>query len=137
MLFQLDLLTQTIILVVSATIGISFILFAVGTYMMQRYAKSKKWDDSYKLALKINIIWLVSSLLVGIPISAFAGDEVLIDILRFGINMVVGIIVVMKLYKKTLGESVPFVLAIQIILFIVAILFGYIFNGIIAFIVLS
>lgn len=137
MLFQSGIPTLTIILVVSATIVISFILFAVGTYALQRYAKSKKWDESYKLALKINILWLISSLLIGIPISMFAGDNVLIDILRFGINMVVGIIMVKKLYKKPLGESAPFVLMLQIILFIIAILFGYTFNGIIAPIVLS
>ena len=134
MLFQFDLLTSTIILVVSATIGVSLILFAVGTYMTQKYAKSKTWDDSFKLALKINLIWLISSLSIGIPVSILAGDTVLIDMLRFGINMVVGVILVMKLYKKTLGESIAFVLLIQIILYIAAILLGHLFNGIIAFI---
>jgi len=137
MLFQLDLLTLTILLVVLAAIGTSFILFIAGTFMMQRYAKSKTWDDSYKLALVINLIWLVSSLFVGISISIFAGDNALIDIIRFGINTVVGIIVVMKLYKKTSGESIHFVLVLQIILFIIAIIFGYIFNGIIALVVLG
>ncbi len=137
MLFQLDLLTLTIILVVSAAIGTSFILLIAGTYMTQKYAKSKTWDDSYKLALVTNLIWLVSSLLVSIPISIFAGDKALIDIIRFGINVVAGIMMVMKLYKKTPGEAVQFVLLLQIILFIIAIIFGYIFNGLIAFIVLS
>ena len=134
MLFQLDLLTSTIILVVIAVIGTSLILFAAGTMIMQMYASSKTWDDSYKLALKINLIWLISSLSIGIPVILLAGDTVLIDMLRFGINMVVGVILVLKLYKKTLGESIAFVLLIQIILYIMAILFGYLFNGIIAFV---
>ena len=137
MLFQFDLLTLTILLVVIAAIGTSFILFIVGTFMMQKYAKSKTWDDSYKLALETNLIWLVSSLSVSIPISFFVGDEAFIDIIRFGVNMAVGIIVVRKLYKKTATESFHFVLVIQIILFIIAIIFGYIFNGIIALVVLG
>ncbi len=137
MLFQLDLLTLTILLVVLAAIGTSIILFIVGTYAMQRYAKSKTWDDSYKIALVINLIWLVSSLSVIIPISIFVGDEGFIDLIRFGINTVVGVIMVMKLYEKTFGESVQLVLMLQIILFIMAILSGYIFNGIIAFAVLG
>lgn len=137
MLFQLDLLTLVIILVLIATIGTSFILFIAGTFMMQKYAKSKTWDDSYKVALKINLLWLVSSLIVGISISLFAGDTALIDFLRFGINMVVGILMVKKFYKKTTAESIPFVLVLQIILYIIAIIFGNIFNGIIAFVVLS
>ena len=97
---------------------------------MQMYAKSKTWDESYKLALKINLLWLVSSLIVGISISLFAGDTVLIDFLRFGINMVIGIIMVKKIYKKTIAESLPFVLVLQVILYIIAIIFGNIFNGI-------
>ncbi len=128
MLFQLDFLTYVIILVLIATIGTSLILFAAGTYMMQMYAKSKTWDDSFKLAVKINLIWLASSLVVGISISLLTGDTVLIDFLRIGINMVVGIILVKKLYKKTLLESVSFVLVIQIVLYIIAIIFGNIFN---------
>ena len=98
--------------------------------MTQWYAKSKTWDESYKLALKINLIWLASSLVVGILISLLAGDNILIDFLRFGINMVVGIIMVKKLYKKTPTESLSFVLMLQIILFIIAIILGNIFNGI-------
>ena len=128
MLFQLDFLTYVITLVLIATIGTSLILFAAGTYMMQMYAKSKTWDDSFKLAVKINLIWLASSLVVGISISLLTGDTVLIDFLRIGINMVVGIILVKKLYKKTLLESVSFVLVIQIVLYIIAIIFGNIFN---------
>ena len=130
MLFQLDFLTLVITLVLIATIGTSFILFIAGTSMMQMYAKSKTWDESYKVALKINLIWLVSSLVVGISISLLAGDTAIIDIFRFGINMVVGIIMVKKFYKKTTTESIAFVLVLQIILYIIAIIFGNIFNGI-------
>ena len=130
MLFQSDQLILAITLVLVATIATSFILFLAGTFMMQWYAKSKTWDDSYKLALKINLIWLASSLVVGISLSLLAGDIILIDFLRIGINMVVGIILVKKLYKKTTGESIAFVLLLQIILYILAIIFGNIFNGI-------
>ena len=137
MLFQFDLLTLTILLVVLAAIGTSFILFIVGTFMMQKYAKSKTWDDSYKLALETNLVWLVSSLAVSIPISIFLGDEGFTDLIRFGVNVALGIIVVKKLYKKTPTESFQVVILLQIILFIIAIIVGYIFNGIIAFVVLS
>ncbi len=130
MLFQSDLYILAITLVLSATIATSLILFLAGIYMMQRYAKSKNWDESYILALKINLIWLASSLVIGILISLFAGDTVIIDFLRIGINVVVGIIMVNKLYKKTTEESISFVLALQVILFILAIIVGNIFNGI-------
>ena len=137
MLFQLDLLTLTIILVVFAAIGTSLILFITGTFITLKYAKSKSWDESYKLALETNLVLLVSSLAVSIPISIILGDEGFTDLIRFGVNMVLGFIVVKKLYKKTPTESFQFVLMLQIILFIMAIILGYIFNGIIAFVVLN
>jgi len=130
MLFQSDLFILAITLVLIGTIATSLILFLAGTYMMQRYAKSKAWDESYKIALKINLIWLALSLVIGISLSLFAGKTVLIDFFRIGINTVVGIIMVNKLYKKTTEESMSFVLALQVILFILAIIFGNIFNGI-------
>ena len=136
MLFQLDLLTLTIILVVFAAIGTSLILFITGTFITLKYAKSKSWDESYKLALETNLVLLVSSLAVSIPISIILGDEGFTDLIRFGVNMVLGFIVVKKLYKKTPTESFQFVLMLQIILFIIAIIVGYIFNGIIAIVVL-
>jgi len=137
MLFQLDLVTLTIILVVISTIGTSVILFIAGTFMTQMYAKSKNWDESYKLALVTNLIWLILNLSISIPINIILGDEGFIDLIRFGVNVVVGVIVVMKLYKKTVGESIYIVLMLQIISFIIAIILGYIFNGIIAFVVLG
>ena len=136
MLFQLDLLTLTIVLVVIAAIGTSLILFIAGTFMTLKYAKSKSWDESYKLAFETNLVLLVSSLALSIPISIILGDEGFTDLIRFGVNMILGFIVVKKLYKKTPTESFQFVLMLQIILFIIAIIVGYIFNGIIAFVVL-
>ena len=137
MLFQLDLVTLTIVLVVIAAIGTSLILFIAGTFITLKYAKSKSWDESYKLALETNLVLLVSSLAVSIPISIILGDEGFTDLIRFGVNMVLGFIVVRKLYKKTPTESFQFVLILQIIVFIMAIILGYIFNGIIAFVVLN
>ena len=137
MLFQLDLLTLVITLVLIATIATSLIMFTVGTYAMQMYAKSKTWDDSFKIPLKINLVWLVSSLVVGISFSLLAGDTILIDFFRLGINLVVGIILVKKLYEKTLLESASFVLLIQIILYIIAIIFGNIFNALNLYIVVG
>lgn len=127
MIFQLDYAT-VITFVLISFLGISLILFIAGTYIMQMYAKAKKWDDSFKIPLKINIIWSVISLAIGIPISFMYGDQVFIDYIRFGVNMIVGVIFAIRYYKKDRVESIQFILIIQFLLFIIAVVFGYIFS---------
>ena len=127
MIFQLDY-TTVITYVLISFIGISLILFIAGTVIMQFYASSKKWDDSFKPSLKINLILLAISLVVGIPLSLFYGDSVFIDFVRFGINMIVGVIFAIRYYKKDRGESIVFILIIQFILFIVAVIFSNVFS---------
>ena len=127
MIFQLDYATVITFVLVSY-LGISLILFIAGTYIMQMYASSKKWDDSFSIPLKINIIWLIITLAIGIPLSFFVGDTIFIDYMRVAINTIVGLILVMRYYEKEWGESIQLVLVTQVILFIIAILFGSIFG---------
>jgi len=127
MIFQLDLPTAITIVVV-LYLTVSLISFIIGTYIMQIYASIKKWDDSFKIPLKINLIWLVISLAIGIPLSILFGDNVLIDFVRFGVNMIIGVMLTMRYYKKDKGEAIQFTLFIQIVLFLLAVIFGYFFG---------
>lgn len=127
MIFQLDYET-VITFVMISFLGISLILFIAGTYIMQMYASSKKWDNSFNIPLKINIILSAINLAIGIPLSLLYGDQVFIDYIRFGVNMIVGVILAIKYYKKEKGESIQFILIIQFILFVIAVVFGYIFS---------
>ena len=127
MIFQLDLPTAITIVVV-LYLTVSLISFIIGTYIMQIYASIKKWDDSFKIPLKINLIWLVISLAIGIPLSILFGDSVLIDFVRFGVNMIIGIMLTMRYYEKDKGEAIQFTLFIQIVLFLLAVIFGYFFG---------
>ena len=127
MIFQLDYAT-VITFVLISYLATSLILFIAGTYIMQMYASSKKWDDSFSIPLKINIIWLIITLAIGISLLFFVGDTIFIDYMRVGINTIVGLILVMRYYEKEWGESIQLVLVTQVILFIIAILFGSIFG---------
>jgi hypothetical protein len=95
---------------------------------MQMYASSKEWDNSFNFPLKINVIWLLVSLAIGIPFSLLFGDSVFIDFVRFGANLLVGVIFAMRYYKKEKAVAIQFILVIQAILFIVAVIFSNIFS---------
>jgi len=136
MIFQLDLATAITIVVV-LYLTVSLISFIIGTYMMQTYANIKKWDDSFKIPLKINLIWLVISLAIGIPLSFLFGDNVLIDFVRFGVNLIIGVVLTIRYYKKDKGEAIQFILVIQIVLFLLAVIFGYFFGMLTLYVIYS
>jgi len=134
MIFQVDLPTAITIVVV-LYLTVSLISFIIGTYIMQIYASIKKWDDSFKIPLKINLIWLVISLAIGIPLLILFGDNVLIDFVRFGVNMIIGVMLTMRYYKKDKGEAIQFTLFIQIVLFLLAVIFGYLFASLTLYVI--
>ncbi len=136
MIFQLDLATAIAIVVV-LYLTVSLISFIIGTYIMQMYASSKKWDDSFKIPLKINLMWLLISLAIGIPLSFLFGDNVLIDFVRFGVNSIIGVVLTMRYYKKDKGEAIQFTLVIQIVLFLLAVIFGYFFGMLTLYVIYS
>ena len=134
MIFQLDY-ASVITLVLISYLGITLILFVVGIFIMQMYASSKEWDKSFKFPIKINIILLAINLAVGIPLSLLYGDSVVIDFVRFGINTVVGVILVMRYYKKDKVESIQLTLIVQFISFVIAVIFSNIFAAISLYVV--
>ncbi|MCK4382613.1 MAG: hypothetical protein KAW66_04895 [Candidatus Lokiarchaeota archaeon] len=136
MIFQLDLPTAITIVVV-LYLTVSLISFIIGTYIMQIYASSKKWDDSFKIPLKINLMWLLISLAIGIPLSFLFGDNVLIDFVRFGVNSIIGVVLTIRYYKKDKGEAIQFTLVIQIVLFLLAVIFGYFFGMLTLYVIYS
>jgi len=136
MIFQLDLPTAITIVVV-LYLTVSLISFIIGTYIMQIYASIKKWDDSFKIPLKINLIWLLISLAIGIPLSFLFGDNVLIDFVRFGVNSIIGVVLTMRYYKKDKGEAIQFTLVIQIVLFLLAVIIGYFFGMLTLYVIYS
>ncbi len=135
MIFQINLLTATIVLVLY--ISVSFILFIVGTYIMQIYASSKKWDDSFKIPIKINLIWLIISLAIGIPLSILLPENLLSDFVRFAANMIIGVILTTRYYKKNRVDAIQFTLVIQIVLFLLAVIFGYFFGMLTLYVIYS
>jgi hypothetical protein len=126
MIFQLDYAT-VITLVLISYLGVSLILFIAGIYIMQMHASSKGWDGTFKIPLKVNTILLAINLAVGIPLSFLYGDNVLLDFVRLGINIVVGTLFITKYYKKDKLDSFQFILVVQFILFIIAVVFSNIF----------
>jgi hypothetical protein len=134
MLFQIDPYTMGLIIAISTIFVINLIGLLVGTYFMRWYARKKDWGGSLKTAFVINLIWVVIDLSLGTYFLFAVGDSLLVDAIRIIINIILGTILVMVLYKRKLGESLILVIVVSIILFLLGFVLGLLFGVILAFI---
>ena len=134
MLFQIDSYTLGLIIAISTIVVINLIGLLVGTYFMRWYARKKDWGGSLKTAFLVNLLWVVIDLTLGTYFLFAVGDSLLVDAIRIIINIILGTILVMILYKRKVGESLILVVVVSIVLFLLSLVLGLLFGVILAFI---
>ena len=134
MLFQIDSYTLGLIIAISTIVVINLIGLLVGTYFMRWYARKKDWGGSLKTAFLVNLLWVVIDLTLGTYFLFAVGDSLLVDAIRIIINIILGTILVMILYKRKVGESLILVVVVSIVLFLLGLVLGLLFGVILAFI---
>lgn len=97
------------------------ITFIIGIFITKNRGIKIKWDDTFKIILSVNLLWFFIDLFVLIVFLNFLGPFLLINLLRIGLNIFVGTMIIWKVFMKELGESLGFVFFIQIIMFTIAI----------------
>lgn len=134
MLFQIDQYTLGLIIAISTIVVINLIGLLVGTYFMHWYARKKDWEGSLKTAFVINLVWVVIDLSLGTFFLFAVGESLLVDAIRIIINVILGTILVIILYKRKVGESLILVIVVSIVLFLLGLVLGFVFGVILAFI---
>lgn len=132
MLYQTEL-DFTIIGIVN-----SILIFLISIYIIRRYSKKKnkpsirKWDISFIKNIKLSLIWLVINIIVAISLSYFIKNILIYILAQICVNILIdvfiGSLIVRILYKKNLSESFKFVSSIQLILFGISIILGFILS---------
>ncbi|MFX0153427.1 MAG: amino acid ABC transporter permease [Candidatus Hodarchaeota archaeon] len=109
----------------------SIIIFAIGILVMRWYTQKKNksyeefWDTSLKTAFKLNLILLLIDLPIVILYNFLFAENLPLNLIfqfyiYFIINLFTGTIAVTKIYRKKLGEAFDFVVPVQIILLVIA-----------------
>jgi len=112
----------------------SIIIFPISIYIIRWYSKKKDrphvqlWDTSLKTAFKVSLIWLMINIPIGILFNLFV--KVQFFVIQFfvyiTIDLFIGTMVVKSIYKKELEESLMFVFIVQVILFGIGYILGFI-----------
>jgi polar amino acid transport system permease protein len=117
----------------------SIIIFIIGIIFIRWYAKKKAepyekiWDTSFKAAVIVNLILLIINISANILLNSFLATDIFSIIIRnfyiyMIINLFVGVIVISKVYRKKLGESFDFAFLIQLSLFIIVLVIGFVID---------
>ncbi len=129
-------LNDPFIMFITNVVLLSTILFFVGSRIVRWYAGSvKMWNKSKKKAARISLAWLI----INLPLRLFLVLETLLislallvpltlgwiavlsDLLITGINIVIGTVLVLKLYKRKFLDSLRFAIGTQIIMLMITI----------------
>ena len=118
MIFQEGILSQGYLTALFAILVVTVIIFILGIIITRWWAIKEDWNDTYKLATRLNLFWLISNLVLFIALIPVVYGLLIAALTSFLINIIVGALVTSKLYEKNFKESLIFVLFIIIILFI-------------------
>ncbi|MFW9822067.1 MAG: ABC transporter ATP-binding protein [Candidatus Thorarchaeota archaeon] len=108
---------------------LSFTLFLIGIFLMKWYANNKKIEISLKLAIHINLVWLILYILLGLTFIDIFVINILFNLLMFVINVITGsIIIIVKIKDIKLIDILNFIIPIQALLFVIGLNFGILFE---------
>lgn len=112
-------------------------MFFIGIPITKWYAGKKDWDDSSKQAVIVNLFWVIVDIVLIVVFAFTIGTSLLSDLLVIAIDLILGAVIVSKMYDKEFGESFVFVLVVQIILFVLSLVVAFIIGDIIGLIMVA
>lgn len=96
----------------------SIILFLIGIYFIQLYAKEKRWSGSGNTAFRVSILWLIIDIPFKFLFLYILGNSIIFIPLRIAPEIIISSFVVASYYEKEYLESLTFMIIIQIIFFV-------------------
>ena len=137
MIFREEVLSQRFFISFYTILVVAFIIFVLGIIITKWWAIKENWNGSYKPSIRLNLFWLISNLVLFIPLIPVTYGLFIAALITFLINIIIGAFVSSKFYEKTYKESLIFVLFLIIVLFIMWIILYLITTVIVAIILIA
>ncbi|MFX1426566.1 MAG: amino acid ABC transporter permease [Promethearchaeota archaeon] len=139
------MLFQTELDFVGIGIAISIIIFPISIFLLRWYAKkidsppTEVWDTSLKTAYIVSLLLLLINIPISILINFLLAENLFFYLMiqyynYILIDLFVGTLIVMRIYKKRFGESVQFIIGVQLILFGIVLILGYVISLLLGYI---
>ncbi|MBA7556858.1 hypothetical protein ES705_49581 [subsurface metagenome] len=116
-------LTETIILDITSLFILSITIFYLGIRILRWYAAAvKMWGTPKKRAINVNLVWFMINLPLRIYFHFTSGDILLREVFIAIANIIIGSILVLRIYKRKISECIKFILAVQTIILLVTLI---------------
>ncbi|MFX1260223.1 MAG: hypothetical protein ACFFAN_20425, partial [Promethearchaeota archaeon] len=99
-----------------------------GIFIIRWWAIKKDWDDSYKPPIIIMVILMIIGNIIWLPLQIIIGPSILTPILIYLISLLVGSILIFKLYEKEFKESMIFALITITIMLVIFLILSFTIN---------
>lgn len=97
----------------------SIVIFLSGIYFIQWYAKKNTWDESRRTAVRVSLLWFVINIPLEFFFLYFLGDNMVFDLLRVPLEIVILSFVVATYYEREYRESLMFMVIVQALLYLI------------------
>ncbi len=116
-------ITETIILDITYLFILSITIFYLGIRILRWYAAAvKMWGTPKKRAINVNLVWFMINLPLRIYFHFTLVDILLREVFIVIANIIIGSILVLRIYKRKISESIKFILAVQTIILLVTLI---------------
>ena len=94
-------------------------IFIIGFFILKKIIEVKRWENSKKISLIINSIWLVINILLIFIILNSLGDSSFFKIFLITVNIPVGILILWSFYRKALLKLSILISIVQVALLVI------------------
>ncbi|MFX1481449.1 MAG: hypothetical protein ACFFCI_25500 [Promethearchaeota archaeon] len=126
MIYQTSFISSNPYIAIATILLVSIIVFTIGILITRWRAIFKNWNDSFKKAGILNLLWLIVNVFFYSIFNFIQNGIFLALVISLLINLFIGSLLALYLYNKDYKESVVFILVILLYLFIIGLFVGFI-----------
>ena len=126
MINQTSFISSNLFIAITTIVLVSIVMFMIGILITRWWAIIKNWNNSFKKAGILNLLWLIVNVVIYSIFNFILYGIFLALVISLLIHLFFGSLLVVYLYDKGYKESLVFIAAILLYLLIIGLFVGFI-----------
>lgn len=126
MFYQNSFISSNLFIAIATIVLVSFVIFMIGILITRWWAIFKNWNNSFKKAMLLNLLWLSVNIVLYSIFNFILYGIFLALFISLLIHLFIGSLLAKYLYDKSYKESLRFIAAILLYLIIIGLFVGFI-----------
>ena len=126
MIYQNSFISSNPFIAITMIVLVSIVMFMIGILITRWWAIIKNWNNSFKKAGILNLLWLIINVVIYSIFNFIPYGIFLALVISLLIHLFIGSLLALNLYNKGYKESLVFIVAILLYLIIIGLFVGFI-----------